>query len=89
MFTYASDASHWRNMRGEVAQRSPVSLIIFCLLAMSSWLVYAGDAAVTATSRQPKLVISHLETDINKLEHWPRRLEDRHRRLGYYRCVVT
>jgi hypothetical protein len=25
--------------------------------------VYAGDAAVTATSRQPTLVISHLETD--------------------------
>jgi hypothetical protein len=44
--------------------------------------VYVGDAAVTATSRQPTLVIS-------QLERWLRRLEDRHRRLDDYRRVLS
>jgi hypothetical protein len=72
-------------MRGEVAQL-PHYLLPFGHVGLA---VYAGDAAVTATSRQPTLVISRLETDMNKLERWSRKLEDRHRRLYYYRCVAT
>jgi len=76
-------------MRCEVAQRSPVTPSFSSAFWTRRVGCLRGRRGRQSHSRQPTLVISHLELDINRLERWLRRLEDRHRLLDDYRRVLS
>jgi hypothetical protein len=78
--SFNSATSTRRNMRAGVAQGGLVSPVLFSLYVKdmpapsrhTELALYADDTALTATSRSPLLLVSYLETYLNRLELWLR-----------------
>jgi hypothetical protein len=76
-WSFISATSTRRRMRAGVAQGGFVSPLLFSLYVNdipvpSRHVVYADDTALIATSRSPLLLVSYLETYLNRLELWLR-----------------
>jgi hypothetical protein len=78
--SFNSATSTRRNMRTGVAQGGIVSPVLFSLYVNDmpapsrhvELALYADDTALIATSRSPLLLVSYLETYLNRLELWLR-----------------
>jgi hypothetical protein len=78
--SFNSATSTRRNMRAGVAQGGLVSPVLFSLYVNDmpapsrhvELALYADDTALIATSRSPLLLVSYLETYLNRLELWLR-----------------
>jgi hypothetical protein len=77
--SFQSATSARRGMRADVvAQGGLVSLVLFSLYANDMPTLcshvelaqYADDTTLVATPRTPSLLVSYLETYIDRLEHW-------------------
>jgi hypothetical protein len=75
---FNSATSTRRNMRAGVVQSGLVSPVLFSLCVNDipvpsrhvELALYANDTALIATSRSPLLIVSYLQTYLNKLELW-------------------
>jgi retron-type reverse transcriptase len=78
--SFNSATSTRRNMKAGVEQGGLVSPVLFSLYVNDmpapslhvELALYADDTALIATSRSPLLLVSYLETYLNKLELWIR-----------------
>jgi retron-type reverse transcriptase len=76
--SFQSGTSTIRRMRAGVAQGGIISPVLFNLYVIDmlspshrfELTLYADDTAVTATSRQPALLVKYLETYLSDLERW-------------------